>query len=214
MMTDPIADLLTRIRNAQLAKHDKVTVKTPVSADLDTHSGTLFTVYCDSNPTQVSLSNVELYKNITALSTADMKSKQDTLPTRSEMYYFKVGDLNADDNVNLTDAQLLANSVGIAINNHWNSNGEPKVIDSSYNAHLSALLPGVSLQNSTTHLVVNAGSADGDFSGFVVCNADDPDNSDAHQLLQYYVDTFMGLNYSSPTNHPYVWGTTYQYGVL
>jgi len=28
MMTDPIADLLTRIRNAQLAKHDKVTVKT------------------------------------------------------------------------------------------------------------------------------------------------------------------------------------------
>ena len=27
-MTDPIADLLTRIRNAQLAKHDKVTVKT------------------------------------------------------------------------------------------------------------------------------------------------------------------------------------------
>ena len=28
MMTDPIADLLTRIRNAQLAKHDTVTVKT------------------------------------------------------------------------------------------------------------------------------------------------------------------------------------------
>ena len=28
MMTDPIADLLTRIRNAQSAKHDKVTVKT------------------------------------------------------------------------------------------------------------------------------------------------------------------------------------------
>ena len=28
MMTDPIADLLTRIRNAQAAKHDKVTVKT------------------------------------------------------------------------------------------------------------------------------------------------------------------------------------------
>lgn len=28
MMTDPIADLLTRIRNAQLAKHDKVTVRT------------------------------------------------------------------------------------------------------------------------------------------------------------------------------------------
>ena len=28
MMTDPIADLLTRIRNAQLAKHDKVVVKT------------------------------------------------------------------------------------------------------------------------------------------------------------------------------------------
>lgn len=28
MMTDPIADLLTRIRNAQLAKHDSVTVKT------------------------------------------------------------------------------------------------------------------------------------------------------------------------------------------
>lgn len=28
MMTDPIADLLTRIRNAQLAKHDIVTVKT------------------------------------------------------------------------------------------------------------------------------------------------------------------------------------------
>ena len=27
-MTDPIADLLTRIRNAQLAKHDTVTVKT------------------------------------------------------------------------------------------------------------------------------------------------------------------------------------------
>lgn len=28
MMTDPIADLLTRIRNAQAAKHDKVVVKT------------------------------------------------------------------------------------------------------------------------------------------------------------------------------------------
>lgn len=28
MMTDPIADLLTRIRNAQLAKHDTVTVNT------------------------------------------------------------------------------------------------------------------------------------------------------------------------------------------
>lgn len=28
MMTDPIADLLTRIRNAQLAKHDSVTVRT------------------------------------------------------------------------------------------------------------------------------------------------------------------------------------------
>ena len=28
MMTDPIADLLTRIRNAQSAKHDKVIVKT------------------------------------------------------------------------------------------------------------------------------------------------------------------------------------------
>jgi small subunit ribosomal protein S8 len=28
MMTDPIADLITRIRNAQLAKHDTVTVRT------------------------------------------------------------------------------------------------------------------------------------------------------------------------------------------
>ncbi len=28
MMTDPIADLLTRIRNAQMAKHDTVTVNT------------------------------------------------------------------------------------------------------------------------------------------------------------------------------------------
>lgn len=28
MMTDPVADLLTRIRNAQLAKHDKVVVRT------------------------------------------------------------------------------------------------------------------------------------------------------------------------------------------
>ncbi len=186
------------------AQNDNTIFVAGVSAEADTHNGTLFTVYCKSMPAQVTLSEIDLYKNQAVLSAATKMNLSNYQPRVTDRIL--IGDMNADDMVDASDAQRIAHSIGIAKENGWNQFDYPIVLRSDYSAHLSDLLPGVTLYNPSTHIWVTARSADGNNDLFVIYDPNNSLYSDASQLLQYYVCSLSMVPYTTPG---YEWGTYY-----